>query len=77
MAIIKIDELRPTGAELFQDSESFLNELSDSEMSIFGGKDKDSDPTVLSIDTYSISIYSESVITNYYDVDIKIKVKNK
>ncbi|MBR8837057.1 MAG: hypothetical protein DSM106950_24405 [Stigonema ocellatum SAG 48.90 = DSM 106950] len=27
MAVIKISELRPTGSELFQDSESFLNEL--------------------------------------------------
>ncbi len=30
MASIKIAELRPAGSELFQDSESFLNELSES-----------------------------------------------
>jgi hypothetical protein len=30
MASIKISELRPAGSELFQDSESFLNELSES-----------------------------------------------
>jgi hypothetical protein len=30
MASIKISELRPVGSELFQDSESFLNELSES-----------------------------------------------
>jgi hypothetical protein len=29
MATIKISELRPAGAELFQDSESFLNELTE------------------------------------------------
>ncbi|OUL17854.1 hypothetical protein [Nostoc sp. 106C] len=29
MAVIKISELRPAGSELFQDSESFLNELSE------------------------------------------------
>jgi hypothetical protein len=29
MAVIKISELRPAGAELFQDSESFLNELTE------------------------------------------------
>jgi hypothetical protein len=29
MASIKISELRPLGSELFQDQESFLNELSD------------------------------------------------
>ena len=37
MAEIKITELRPAGSELFQDSESFLNELNDQEMSIVGG----------------------------------------
>ncbi|ARV61415.1 hypothetical protein BZZ01_24810 [Nostocales cyanobacterium HT-58-2] len=31
MAIIKISELRPAGSELFQDSESFLNELTEQE----------------------------------------------
>lgn len=30
MASIKISELRPAGSELFQDSESFLTELSES-----------------------------------------------
>ena len=30
MASIKISELRPAGSELFQDAESFLNELTDS-----------------------------------------------
>jgi hypothetical protein len=32
MASITISELRPVGSELFQDSESFLNELTDQEM---------------------------------------------
>jgi hypothetical protein len=31
MATIKIDNLKPTGAELFFDSESFMNELSNDE----------------------------------------------
>ena len=35
MANIEISEL--AGTELFQDSESFLNELSDREMAIMGG----------------------------------------
>lgn len=38
MASIQITELRPAGYELFQDSESFLNELGDQELSVFGGK---------------------------------------
>ncbi|WP_193200059.1 hypothetical protein [Nostoc sp. MG11] len=32
MANIEIDNLHPTGSALFQDSENFLNELSDREM---------------------------------------------
>ena len=38
MASIQISELRPAGSELFQDSESFLNELSEREIgSLEGG----------------------------------------
>ncbi|RUT10211.1 hypothetical protein DSM106972_007060 [Dulcicalothrix desertica PCC 7102] len=38
MATIKISNLRPTGAELFSDSESYMNELGDSELvSVNGG----------------------------------------
>jgi hypothetical protein len=33
MASIAISDLRPAGAELFMDSESFLSELSDGELS--------------------------------------------
>ncbi|MDY6784961.1 MAG: hypothetical protein SW833_20875 [Cyanobacteriota bacterium] len=36
MATINISNLSPTGAELFGDSESFLNDLLDDDM-IFGG----------------------------------------
>ncbi|MGB7444062.1 MAG: hypothetical protein WA919_23600 [Coleofasciculaceae cyanobacterium] len=32
MSKIKIHDLRPTGADLFDDSESFLNELSNDEL---------------------------------------------
>ncbi|MGK7899244.1 MAG: hypothetical protein AB4372_37915 [Xenococcus sp. (in: cyanobacteria)] len=38
MAKIKIYELRPAGSELLQDSESFLNELSDHDLeNVVGG----------------------------------------
>jgi hypothetical protein len=39
MATIKISELRPVGAELFQDSESFLDELNSQEMTAVAGGD--------------------------------------
>lgn len=32
MAVIDISELNPAGSQLFQDSESFLNELTDDEI---------------------------------------------
>jgi hypothetical protein len=37
MAFIAVNELRATGAELFQDSESFLNELNNLDDSVQGG----------------------------------------
>ncbi len=41
MASIKLSELQATGSELFQDSESFLNDMSDVN-SIYGGGYSDS-----------------------------------
>ena len=37
MASIKINNLQPAGAELFDDSESFLNELKSQELDIISG----------------------------------------
>lgn len=37
MATIKIHDLNPTGSQLFSDSESYLNELTDDEININGG----------------------------------------
>jgi Mg-chelatase subunit ChlD len=37
MAKIAISNLRPAGAELFVDSESYLNELTDAEMNMTHG----------------------------------------
>ncbi|MBE9180625.1 hypothetical protein IQ268_18865 [Oculatella sp. LEGE 06141] len=37
MAYITISDLRPAGADLFMDSENFLSELSDGELSVYGG----------------------------------------
>lgn len=39
MASIKVHDLNPVaGAELFRDSESFLNELTDEELGVQGGR---------------------------------------
>jgi hypothetical protein len=37
MATIKISDLHPTGADLFQDSENYLNELTDDELDLTQG----------------------------------------
>lgn len=37
MATIKISDLHPTGADLFQDSENYLNELTDDELDLTHG----------------------------------------
>jgi len=57
MAIIKISELRPAGSELFQDSESFLNELTEREVGgIEGGR--------FNVITIAASLTAQSVIGN-------------
>ncbi|MBW4500513.1 MAG: hypothetical protein KME57_13360 [Scytonema hyalinum WJT4-NPBG1] len=37
MATINISDLRPTGSELFSDSEGYMSELGDSELDIVNG----------------------------------------
>lgn len=70
MASIKINDLRPAGSQLFHDSESFLNELNDQELGIFGGKKPikikiKTDVVVISQFTISIgvSVASASVVS--------------
>ncbi|WP_445633505.1 Bacteriocin [Nostoc sp. DSM 114161] len=63
MAEIKITELRPTGSELFEDSETFLKELNDDEMTVtLGGSD-----SLLSI---SLDTVDKSFISVGGDVSI-------
>lgn len=37
MASIKIDNLGPAGSDMFKDSESFLNELTEDKLGVSGG----------------------------------------
>ncbi|QIR36468.1 hypothetical protein HCG51_06670 [Tolypothrix sp. PCC 7910] len=63
MASIKISELRPAGSELFQDSESFLNELNEKEISnAVGGATVASVVSQASI-SVGISLFTRSVVT--------------
>ncbi|MBC5796207.1 hypothetical protein H5968_13885 [Sphaerospermopsis sp. LEGE 00249] len=62
MASIKLSELQVAGSELFQDSESFLNEMSDANsIAVYGGYDSNvSDMSTLTklaeafVNTYGI-----------------------
>jgi hypothetical protein len=77
MASIKITELRPVGVELFQDRESFLDELNDRETSLLlgGKKSGDANISVISVETesFGISIVTFTVVTQVKKVKIKIK----
>ncbi|MDZ8186038.1 MAG: hypothetical protein RMX96_14445 [Nostoc sp. ChiSLP02] len=56
MATIKIHDLSPAGSELFQDSESFLNELTDAELGVHGGRAAESVTVTITLTvTYSWS----------------------
>ncbi len=57
MASIKLAELQATGSELFQDSESFLNEMSDTN-SIYGGGGDISD-------LYTLTKLAEAFVNTY------------
>lgn len=60
MSKITISDLRLAGSELFQDSESFLHELTEqSQFSIFGGRRKFGAIVVIG----DISIFAATVVT--------------
>jgi hypothetical protein len=62
MAFIAVNELHTTGSALFQDSESFLNELNNVDESIYGGGDGYSSATAGVLD-YGIKGFEFGAIT--------------
>ncbi|OUL30844.1 hypothetical protein BV378_02940 [Nostoc sp. RF31YmG] len=71
MPSIKISELHPVGSELFQDSETYLNELNEQEMRAIEGKGKYNIVLTSVINVYSqasisqgISVYTFSAVTH-------------
>ncbi|MGB6297884.1 MAG: hypothetical protein WBF90_17105 [Rivularia sp. (in: cyanobacteria)] len=74
MSFIQISELRPVGSELFQDSESYLQELSSQEIGTIEGGHNGlvltsviESPLINSLFTISqgISVNSVSAISNF------------
>ena len=57
MSTIQIADLSPAGSELFQDTESFLNELTENELMVMGGK-KGFKGIVINVNVGSVNIYT-------------------
>ncbi len=66
MASIKISELRPVGSELFVDSESFLNELNEQEISATVGAGTVASVVSQATVSVGISILTQSVVTQTF-----------
>ncbi|MBE9181623.1 hypothetical protein IQ268_23960 [Oculatella sp. LEGE 06141] len=71
MASINISELNPAGSGLFQDSESFLNELTDDQsMEIFGSKRKEKHgKKIIIVTNIGISISVQTVNGNTFNAN--------
>ncbi|AKG20536.1 hypothetical protein [Calothrix sp. 336/3] len=65
MSTIKISELYPVGSELFQDSESYLNELNDQEMLVMGGKKNKYKFVITSV----IEVISQASVSNGFSLN--------
>ncbi|MDJ0532288.1 MAG: hypothetical protein QNJ70_07275 [Xenococcaceae cyanobacterium MO_207.B15] len=83
MAQLKLSELSPPGSELFQDSESFLEELSDRELDfVVGGDSVESVATLASESVGSINtativgISATNVSVNISNVDVDVSNVN-
>ncbi|MBE9181625.1 hypothetical protein IQ268_23970 [Oculatella sp. LEGE 06141] len=59
MASIKLTDLHPVGSALFQDSENFLNELTEHELGVLGGGRN----IFISIGEIKASIYAFTLIS--------------
>jgi hypothetical protein len=71
MASIKLYDLQPTGSELFADSESYMNELGDSELEIISGGLIPTTPTV------SIVVSRVSAASSMRCLNVSIKLTQK
>lgn len=74
MAKLTISELNPAGAELFQDSENFLEELSDRELGIVvGGADINS---VVSLNSASVGTIQTATIVGISQTNVSVNISN-
>ncbi|MEY2856102.1 MAG: hypothetical protein RLZZ74_411 [Cyanobacteriota bacterium] len=74
MATLKISELNPAGAELFQDSENFLEELSDRELGlVVGGVDINS---VVTQNSASVGTIQTATIVGISQTNVSVYISN-
>lgn len=74
MAKLKISELSPAGAELFQDSENFLEELSDRELGIVvGGADINS---VVTQNSASVGSILTATVVGISQTNVSVQISN-
>ncbi|AFY49417.1 hypothetical protein Nos7524_3630 [Nostoc sp. PCC 7524] len=63
MASINLTELQATGSDLFQDSESFLQEMTSLEDSIYGGYDGGYSRSTDNIVAFTVKAFEFGIIT--------------
>lgn len=74
MAKLKISELNPAGSELFQDSENFLEELSDRELNLVaGGVDVNS---VVTQNSASVGSILTATVVGISQTNVTVQISN-
>ena len=56
MADIKLNDLQPAGSEFFTDNEGYLSDLSEDELTVWGGTGGDNNISILNSDVSDINI---------------------
>lgn len=74
MAKLTISELNPAGSELFQDSENFLEELSDRELGVVvGGADINS---VVTQNSASVGSIQTATVVGISQTNVSVQISN-
>lgn len=74
MGKLKISELSPAGSELFQDSENFLEELSDRELNlVIGGADVNS---VVTQNSQSVGSIQTATVVGISQTNVSVQISN-
>ena len=75
MAQLKLSELSPVGSELFQDSETFLEELSDGELDFVAGG-ADSVESVATLASNSVGSINTVSVVGISATNVSVHISN-